>query len=168
LTTVAYIGLGSNLGDRIGSIVEALRRLNAPGVAVTKVSSIYHSAAILVTDQPDFLNAVAEVHTDLPPRALLDFCLRVESQMGRVRHRRWGPRNIDLDLLLYGDLQIQEPDLQVPHPGLRKRPFVYVPLAEIAPELLLPDGEPVRGLLSSEMVRDVTRVQPPPCWAQDV
>jgi 2-amino-4-hydroxy-6-hydroxymethyldihydropteridine diphosphokinase len=90
--------------------------------------------------QPDFLNAVVEVETSLPPAALLEVALDVERRLGRERRLRWGPRNVDIDLLLYDDVRIDEPGLTVPHPYLHERAFVLVPLAEIAPDLLLPDG----------------------------
>ena len=106
---------------------------------VRQVSSLYETAAVGVTDQPDFLNAVAEVHTTLSATALLDALLNLENLLGRVRTFRWGPRVIDLDLLLYGKEQITLPHLTVPHPRLRERAFVLVPLAEIAPGLTLPE-----------------------------
>ena len=139
----AYVGLGTNLGDRRGALEMALRELHQPPIiTVGCVSSVYETAPVGVTDQPDFLNAVARVRTTLPPRALLEALLDLENKMGRVRTLRWGPRVIDLDLLLYGELQTSEPGLEVPHPRLRERGFVLAPLAEIAPELVLPpDGE---------------------------
>ncbi len=105
---------------------------------VRRVSSLYETAAVGVTDQPDFLNAVAEVYTTLSAEALLDALLNLENLLGRERTFRWGPRVIDLDLLLYGSEQIALPTLTVPHPRLRERAFVLIPLAEIAPELTLP------------------------------
>ena len=105
---------------------------------VRQVSSLYETAAVGVTDQPDFLNAVAEVATTLSAAALLDALLNLENLLGRKRTFRWGPRVIDLDLLLYGDEQITLPTLTVPHPRLSERAFVLVPLAEIAPDLVLP------------------------------
>ncbi len=133
--TTAFIGLGANLGDRAGSLRDAVRRLaETPGLALGCVSSVYETAAVGVTDQPDFLNAVAEVQTSLTALDLLGVLLDIENKMGRVRTIRWGPRVIDLDLLLYGDAQIALPSLTVPHPRLAERAFVLVPLAEIAPE----------------------------------
>ena len=105
---------------------------------VRQVSSLYETAAVGVTDQPDFLNAVAEVQTTLSATLLLDALLNLENLLGRVRTFRWGPRVIDLDLLLYGDEQIGLPHLTVPHPRLRERAFVLAPLAEVAPGLRLP------------------------------
>ena len=111
---------------------------------VTQVSSLYETAPMGVTDQPEFLNAVAEIQTSLGALALLGALLHIENKIGRVRTFRWGPRVIDLDLLLYGTQQIAWPDLTVPHPRLRERAFALVPLAEIAPGLALPgDGKTV-------------------------
>ena len=142
-SVIAYIGLGTNLGDRRGALEMALREMHQPPIInVERVSSVYETAPVGVTEQPDFLNAVARVVTTLPPRALLDALLNLENKMGRVRTLRWGPRVIDLDLLIYGDAQLGEPGLEVPHPRLRERAFVLGPLAEIAPELRLPpDGQ---------------------------
>ena len=137
----AYVGLGSNLGNRKEHLAEALRRLDAdPTITVVTVSSVYETAPVGVADQPAFLNCVAEVRVTCRARELLQRCLQIEADMGRVRQERWGPRNIDLDVLIFGDECIAEPDLIVPHPRLAERQFVLVPLAEIAPGLRLPDG----------------------------
>ena len=148
LGIIAYIGLGANLGERQENLQTALRKLSdLPTMELVRVSSLYESAPVGVTDQPDFLNLVAAVRMSLAPQALLDTLLHIENQMGRVRTQRWGPRVIDLDLLLYGSEQVALPGLTVPHPRLRERAFVVVPLAEIAPELRLPgDGKPVADL----------------------
>lgn len=135
----AYIGLGSNLGNRQENLRTALTELGRmPTITVTQVSSLYETAPVGVTEQPEFLNAVAALETALPATDLLDVLLNLENKMGRVRTVRWGPRVIDLDLLLYGDAQIALPFLTVPHPRLRERAFVLVPLAEIAPQRTLP------------------------------
>jgi len=137
----AYVGLGSNLGYRRGHLAEGLRRLGAdPAVTVVAVSGIYETAPVGVTDQPAFLNLVAELRVTCTARELLQCCLQIEADMGRVRPERWGPRNIDLDVLFCGEQRIEEPDLIVPHPRLAERQFVLVPLAEIAPDQRLPDG----------------------------
>ena len=137
----AYVGLGSNLGDRQSNLKIALSEMRAlPMIEVKQVSSLYESAPVGMTEQPDFLNAVAEVQTSLPALELLGVLLHIEKKMGRARTIRWGPRVIDLDLLLYGEQQIALPNLTVPHPRLRERAFVMVPLAELAPELALPGG----------------------------
>ena len=139
---IAYLGLGANLGDRSANIHNALSTLHScPEIEVMQMSSLYETTPVGVTDQPDFLNGVAALRTTLPPRGLLDILLHIENQMGRTRNLRWGPRVIDMDLLLYGDQQIHLPGLTVPHPRLRQRAFVLVPLAEIAPDLLLPGDE---------------------------
>lgn len=138
-TVTAFIGLGSNLGDRKEMLQAALQRLDdLPEVCVTRRSSLYETAPVGVTDQPDFLNTVAEVNTTLSALALLQALLDIENRLGRVRTLRWGPRVIDLDLLVYGGEQIALPELTVPHPRLSERAFVVVPLAEIVPELILP------------------------------
>jgi 2-amino-4-hydroxy-6-hydroxymethyldihydropteridine diphosphokinase len=137
----AYVGLGSNLGNRLEHLAEGLRRLSAvPTITVVAASSIYETAPVGVTDQPAFLNCVAELRVTCSARELLQRCLRIEADMGRVRGERWGPRNIDLDVLLFGEQSIEEPDLIIPHPRLAERQFVLVPLAEIAPDQRLPDG----------------------------
>ncbi len=138
----AYVGLGSNLGDRQDNLRTALSELRQmPTISILRVSSLYESAPVGVTEQPEFLNAVAALETALPATDLLDVFLYLENKLGRVRTFRWGPRVIDLDLLLYGDAQIALPSLTVPHPRLREREFVLVPLAEIAPELVLPGDQ---------------------------
>lgn len=139
--TLAYIGLGSNLGDPAAQLeraVRALRRLprSRPG----RVSPCYRSRALGPQPQPDYLNAVAALHTRLDPHALLERLQRIERGAGRVRVQRWGPRTLDLDLLLYGELVLREPRLTLPHPQLAARAFVVFPLLDIAPDLVLPDG----------------------------
>jgi len=138
--TTAYVALGANLGDRRANILSALARLRAiDGVRVTKVSSLLENPAIGgPADSPPFLNAAAEIETTLPARQLLHALLDVERQLGRERREKWGPRVIDLDLLLYGDRVVDESELHVPHPLMHERLFVLQPLAEIAPELVHP------------------------------
>ncbi|MHB0912563.1 MAG: 2-amino-4-hydroxy-6-hydroxymethyldihydropteridine diphosphokinase [Armatimonadota bacterium] len=136
-----FLGLGSNLGDRAENIREAVDRLGAlPGVRVVRVSSLYETAPVGLTDQPDFINAAVEVETDLPPCRLLDAILEIERSMGRVRDVRWGPRVVDIDILIYDEVECATPELTLPHPRMMERAFVMAPLAEIAPELVLPDG----------------------------
>jgi 2-amino-4-hydroxy-6-hydroxymethyldihydropteridine diphosphokinase len=148
---VAYIGLGSNLGDREKNLRAALERLAELGRVRT--SSLRETDPVGVTDQPRFLNAVAELETDLSPQELLARLLEIEHELGRdrARERRWGPRTIDLDLLLYGDEALDEPGLTVPHPRLAERRFALEPLHELAPELTLPDGRRIRDLLDVEV-----------------
>lgn len=134
----AYIALGSNLGDKEKNLRRALLLLTQQGVEVVRVSSFISTEPYGVTDQPQFLNAVACVRTSLAPLALLDVLLATELAMGRVRLRHWGERNIDLDLLLYEDVVLDTPRLRLPHPDMQNRDFVLLPLAEIAPELKHP------------------------------
>lgn len=127
------LGLGSNLGDREGNIAAAVARLAGwPGVTVERVSSIYETAPVGYTDQPDFLNAVIAVRTTLTPHELLAACLAVERELGRERKVRWGPRTVDIDVLFYEDVVLDADGLTLPHPRFHERCFVLVPLAEIA------------------------------------
>lgn len=158
----AYIGLGSNLGDRHHNLSEALARLKKAGIEITDVSSVYESPPALFADQPHFLNLVARARTHLAPLDLLHVCLRVERDMGRVRVQRWGPRNIDIDLLLLGEVQISSDALTVPHPGLLARAFVVVPLLEIDCDVRLPSGELVRDAWKSDEREVLRRVSGPP------
>jgi 2-amino-4-hydroxy-6-hydroxymethyldihydropteridine diphosphokinase len=145
----AYVGLGSNLGDRDRNVRAAVDRLGEGALTVVRLSTIRETEPVGVTDQPKFLNAVAALETVLRPRALLDRLLEIERELGRDRtaERRWGPRTIDLDLLLYEDEMIDEPGLTVPHPRLAERRFVLEPLHELDPDLVLPDGRRVVDLL---------------------
>ena len=135
----AYIGLGSNLGDRAHLMEEALRRLVArQDMRVLKVSPAYETEPVGVLDQPRFLNAAASLSVALGARDLLDVLLGVESDMGRIRERKWGPRPIDLDLLFYGDAVLREEGLSVPHPLLSERLFVLAPLCDLNDALIHP------------------------------
>jgi 2-amino-4-hydroxy-6-hydroxymethyldihydropteridine diphosphokinase len=147
----SYIGLGSNLGDREGFLRRALELLRVePEIDVTAVSSVRETDPVGLVDQPRFLNAVARVETDLAPRELLDRMLAAERELGRRRDGpRFGPRTIDLDLLLYGDEEIDEPGLIVPHPRLAERRFVLEPLHELDPGLVVPGRGRVSDLLSA-------------------
>ena len=154
MPTTAYIGLGSNLGDKEANIKKALELLGeAPGVQVKKVASFYKTAPLYVTKQDWFLNTVAEIETSLNAHELLSLLKGMEKKLERTPTVRWGPRTIDLDLLLFGSDKIQSSDLVVPHPRLSERAFVMVPLAEIAPQLCIPGrgraGE-LAHLLSTE------------------
>jgi 2-amino-4-hydroxy-6-hydroxymethyldihydropteridine diphosphokinase len=151
---IAYVGLGSNLGDREATLREAVRLLaELDGVEVRAVSSLRETDPVGKLDQPRFVNAAVALETSLPARELLDRLLEVERALGRDRsvEERWGPRTIDLDLLLYGEETIDVPGLQVPHPRLAERAFVLEPLLELAPELRLPDGRPLRDLYGPEL-----------------
>jgi 2-amino-4-hydroxy-6-hydroxymethyldihydropteridine diphosphokinase len=148
--TRAYVGLGANLGDREAAIRRALELLGAePRISVTAISSLRETDPVGYLDQPRFLNGAAAVETDLAPRALLDRLLAVERALGRQRGTgpRFGPRPIDLDLLLYGREVVDEPGLTVPHERLTERRFALEPLAELDPELELPDGRRIVDLL---------------------
>ena len=149
--TRAYVGVGANLGNRQATIARALELLAAePGVEVAAVSRLRETEPVGYLDQPPFLNGAAAVDTSLPPRALLERLLAIEQALGRRREGpRFGPRSIDLDLLLYGDLQVDEPKLTVPHPRLAQRRFVLEPLAELAPDLVIPGRGPLGDLLAA-------------------
>jgi 2-amino-4-hydroxy-6-hydroxymethyldihydropteridine diphosphokinase len=143
--------LGSNLGDREQTLRSAVAALSeAPGVDVVSVSALVDTEPVGFLDQPRFLNGVAALDTALPPQALLDLLLEIERRFGRSREGtpQAGPRTLDLDLLLYGDAEIDEPGLRVPHPRMHERPFVLGPLAEIAPELRIPGRGEVQTLLA--------------------
>lgn len=134
-----FVGLGSNLGDRERWIRRALAQLDRiPNTSLRRVSSLYDTDPVGVVGQPEFLNAVAELESELTAREILWNLLLVEARMGRRRSHRWAPRTMDLDLLLYGSERIREPDLVVPHPELHRRAFVLVPLSELAPDLVHP------------------------------
>lgn len=138
----AFIGLGSNMGEREENLRQAVRALDAtPGVGVVQVSSIYETEPVGGPAQPDYLNAVAEISTMLGPRALFEALMTIEHALGRDRaheDEHWGPRVIDLDLLSIGDLVVSDPDLEIPHPRLAERAFVLVPFSEIAPSIQIP------------------------------
>ena len=142
--TRVYVGLGANLGEREATIRAALDAL--PGVIA--VSGLRETEPFGVTGQPPYLNGVAALETDLSARELLDRLLEIERSLGRERRERWGPRTIDLDLLLHGEEEIDEPGLTVPHTRLHERRFALEPLAELDPELVVPGRGRVRDLLS--------------------
>ncbi len=147
----AYIGLGSNLGEREALLKAALEQIAAmPETRLGRVSSLYDTTPVGELDQPNFLNAVAQIETELTARQLLWNLLLIERRLGRVRHvaRRYGPRTIDLDLLLHGDLVLESDELTLPHPELARRGFVLVPLVEVEPRLV----HPVLGLTVTELL----------------
>ena len=135
---VVYIGIGSNLGNKRDNCLKAVESLEKSGLRITKRSSLHETEPWGVKEQPKFINMAVEADTDLPPRELLLLLKKIEDAMGRERMTRWGPRIIDLDILLYNDLQMKEPDLQIPHPLMHERDFVLEPLSEIAPEKVHP------------------------------
>ncbi|SFV38832.1 2-amino-4-hydroxy-6-hydroxymethyldihydropteridine diphosphokinase [Hyphomicrobium facile] len=156
----AILALGTNLGDRIENIEEAIRWLTADGsIRLVSRSKLYRSAPWGVTDQDWFINACIAIQTTLSPHELLKRCQTVENDMGRVRTLRWGPRIIDVDILTFQDLTIAEPDLTVPHPLIAERAFVLVPLKDVAPELRL-NGRSIDAMLETLDRSEVEAVQP--------
>ncbi|MFN4071139.1 MAG: 2-amino-4-hydroxy-6-hydroxymethyldihydropteridine diphosphokinase [Thermus caldifontis] len=150
---LAYVGLGSNLGDRAGYLLKALSLLSRlEKTHLLRLSPVYETEPV-GPPQPLYLNLVAEVETGLSPRAFLEGLLTVEQSLGRERKERWGPRTIDLDLLLYGDWVLEEEGLEVPHPRLHQRAFVLVPLADLIPEGL----HPVLGRTFAELLASLDR-----------
>ncbi len=148
--TRAYVGLGANLGPREETLRRALELLGrSPGVDVLAVSELRETEPVGMIEQPAFLNGAAALETSLSARELLDELLEVERTLGRVREERWGPRLIDLDLLLYGAETIDAPGLHVPHPRLHERRFALEPLAELDPQLVIPGRGRVSALLSA-------------------
>lgn len=152
-----YLALGSNLGDRLGALGCAVQELDAtPGIAVHTVSSAYETEPWGVTDQPPFANAVIEVASDLDPAGLLAACKTIEASMGRRSSLRFGPRPIDIDILLFGDERIDTPELTIPHPRMLERDFVITPLLEIAPEVTVPGaGRPDRAAATEGRVTGI-------------
>ena len=162
MTTSAYLALGSNLGDRLEHLREAVRLLGAePTVEVVRSSRVYESEPV-GPPQPAYLNAVVEVSTDGTARDLLEACRRVEDALGRVRAERWGPRTIDVDVLIFDEETIDEPDLVVPHPRMHERGFVLVPLGELEADPMLPGGRKLAKLrLAPDAVLGVRLFAPP-------
>ena len=154
----AYLSLGGNLGDPAASMGAALRMLDADAqTTVVSVSSLYRTPPWGKTDQPDFLNAAAEVSTGLSPRGLLNLCLEAERKLKRVREERWGPRLIDIDILVFGDRSVHESGLDVPHPRMLERAFVLVPFAEIAPDFSV-DGKRLSDHLTATDTAGIERL----------
>lgn len=150
--TIALVGLGGNLGDAAATLRRAFQELDAlPQTHLLRASRLYRSLAWGRAGQPDFINAVAMLDTNLGARELLDAMLGIEHDAGRERNadERWGPRTLDLDLLLYGDAVIDEPGLHVPHPHLHERAFALVPLVEIAPDAMIPGIGAARAALAA-------------------
>lgn len=147
---LAYIAIGSNLGDPVTQAQQAIHQLTQlPKSRLIAASSLYSSTPMGPQNQPDYINAVAAIETELTPLELLDSIQRIEQQQGRVRKdQRWGPRTLDLDIVLYGNQVIESERLTIPHYGMKVREFVLYPLAEIAPNFTLPDGTEIQALLS--------------------
>ena len=149
MAETAYLSLGSNLGDRAANLRAAVAQLGAAG-RLLAVSALYETQPVDVPDQPWFLNCVAAIETDQTPRELLQLALRVEAAMGRLRMRSQGPRNIDIDVVLFGECVVEETGLKIPHPAMHLRRFVLEPLVEIAPEVRHPGlGKTARELLAA-------------------
>lgn len=133
--TVAVLGLGGNIGDTRGLMAKAIDRLaKNHAIELKSVSALYHTPPWGKTDQPPFLNAAVRIETTLSPSALLKTVLRVEQELGRERAERWGPRTIDIDILLYGTVAVDEPGLRIPHPRLKERAFALAPLVDVMPD----------------------------------
>lgn len=164
-TVRAFVGVGSNLGDRLENLVRAVELLDdEDGVEVVRSSRVYETDPV-GPPQPDYLNAVLEIATTRSAHGLLDACLRVETAMGRERSERWGPRVIDVDVLTYGDAEIDEPDLQVPHPRMHERGFVLAPLLELDADPKLPGGRRVSTLKANASMLAGVRLHAPPLAA---
>ena len=167
MSITAYIGLGANLNDPVAQITHAFDELERiAGTRLVARSSLYASAPVGYVDQPDFINAVAQVETTLAPRALLAALLDIEQHHGRERGFRNAPRTLDLDLLLYGAAHFHEDHLSVPHPRLTERAFVLLPLIEIAPDLLVPNRGRASDWVASCTGQTVTRLLPQPIAAE--
>ncbi|MDG2424390.1 MAG: 2-amino-4-hydroxy-6-hydroxymethyldihydropteridine diphosphokinase [Phycisphaerales bacterium] len=158
MSTRGFIGLGSNLGDRIAVILKAVDVIDeTPGISVSRLSTLLETNPVGLAEQPDFLNAVAEVRSTLSPLEAMESLLSIEQSLGRVRSEgdQGGPRIIDLDLLLWGECTSESPGLQLPHPRLPDRAFVLVPMVELAPDLVHPTlAKSMQVLLAEEMKRN--------------
>lgn len=160
LSDIAYIGLGSNLGTPVAQLREALERIEAHSQMVLAAnSSFYASSPMGPQDQPDYVNAVCKVKTSLQPQELLSILQDIENQQGRERiGDRWGPRTLDLDILLYNDLSLNSKNLTLPHYGMKEREFVLVPLFEIAPDLIMQDGRSLATWVSKCNLEGLYRI----------
>lgn len=160
--TNVYLGLGANLNQpqqQIRSAIEALTQ--HPEINLVLCSSLYGSKPMGPQDQPDYVNAVAQIETTLNPIALLDVTQEIEQTLGRVRkNERWGPRTLDIDILLFGDQTLNIARLEVPHYGMKEREFVLYPLLEIAPKLSMPDGTSIAELTTSVALNELTVLCP--------
>lgn len=159
--TIVYLGLGSNVGDREKNLQDALNEISSyEGITVRNISSLYETEPVGVKEQPWFLNAVVELETNLPPMEVLGINKAIEKKLHRKETYKWGPRIIDIDLLLYGNCEISEPNLKVPHPEMHLRGFVLIPLAELAPALKIPGKTKLNDLigeLDNEAVKKMNK-----------
>lgn len=152
----AFLGLGSNLGDRANYLAQAIFALTSPMLKVEATSRIYETEPWGVMDQPIYWNQVLEIETSLEPMELLHFCQEIEIRLGRERKEHWGPRTIDIDLLIYDNTVRDSKELILPHPYLEERAFVLVPLREIAPRLVLPSGRSISDVSGEGKVHPLT------------
>jgi len=155
----AFLSLGSNLGDRLDNLKEAVNIIGGcAGVSIERVSSVYETEPVGEVEQDNFYNIVVEIRAGLTARGLLELAQIVEGALKRERKVRWGPRTIDVDILLYGDASVNEQDLVIPHPEMKNRAFVLVPLVEIAPEIKLPGDKPASAYLEMVAGQKVEKV----------
>jgi len=152
----AFLGLGSNLGDRALYLKEAISALESPTIKILATSRIYETEPWGVMDQPQYWNQVIEIETTLEPRDLLHVCQGIEHQLGRERKVHWGPRTIDIDLLIYDNRSSESEELRLPHPYIEERAFVLAPLREIAPTLVLPSGRSIQVVFGEGIVHPLT------------
>jgi 2-amino-4-hydroxy-6-hydroxymethyldihydropteridine diphosphokinase len=156
---ISYLSLGSNLGNKITNLKRAVTSINKhPQIKLLAQSSVYETKPVGYQKQPDFLNLVIKVETTLSPQQLWQVVETIEKKIGRKPTVRWGPRLIDIDILLYNDLILTQPDLEIPHPELEKRAFVLIPLQEIAPSLRLPSGNNLASLIKNLPKQGVKRI----------
>jgi 2-amino-4-hydroxy-6-hydroxymethyldihydropteridine diphosphokinase len=157
--TRVFIGLGGNIGDPVAQVLRAAQEIAAlPHASREAMSALYRTAPVGHLEQPPFINAVLAVQTEMSPRELMRLLRQIETRAGRVRGIPNGPRTLDLDILMYGDLVLSEPDLVIPHPRMHDRAFVLLPLAEIAPALLIPERGYVRSLIQVLADKDLQGV----------
>ena len=161
--TIVYLGLGSNVGDRKRHLTGALERL-APQLQIEAISSLYETDPVGPQDQQDFYNAVCRASTRLTPNELLEHVKQIERDIGRLERERWGPREIDIDILLYGDQVVESPELHIPHPEMNDRAFVLVPLAELAADVHHPDGGRTVAELAADVDAGGVRLIEEPGW----
>jgi len=160
MRTTAYIGIGSNMKNPLQQVTHALQTLaNLPNTTLVSQSSMYSSDAVGPGQQDSYINAVAKLSTEYSSADLLQQLQAIEADHGRIRKQRWEPRPLDLDILLFGNQIISTSTLSVPHPELSQRHFVLYPLAEIAPELVLPDGRTIAGLLTECSISELLKVE---------
>lgn len=158
---LVYLGLGANLNNPLTQLQFAIEQLDQhEQISITACSSMYASKPMGPQDQPDYVNAVVALTTSLLPESLLDVAQQIEDASGRVRLRRWGERTLDLDILLYDELVLETPRLSVPHPGIEQREFVIIPLAEIASQLVLPNGTPIANLATTIARNGLAKIAP--------